>query len=337
MSSGIFKREENLFKEAKDQFEKNILDQEKYRELLKGYEKLLKQTKRLVKMSDRTEAELNQLSKEQVKLNQTLSDQNNKLETLSSKLSKYLYDSIFSGKSEVRVGANRKYLTVFFSDIASFTEISDQFEPEILTKSLNAYLNEMAIIAIQHGATIDKYIGDAIMAFFGDPETLGQKNDAVNCIKMALEMQQRAKKLRNELKRMGVTRPFNIRCGINSGICTVGNFGSENRLDYTAIGNQVNLASRLESMAGEGEVLVSEETMLLTQDSFEFKPNKEIYVKGFSRPIKTFSVLNTKQMKQIKKISLHSKGIDLEINPEKFNDHSLESLKEVLAEIENNI
>jgi len=341
MSSGIFKREENLFKEAKDHFENNILDQEKYRELLKGYEKLLKQTKRLVKMSDRTEAELNQLSKEQVKLNQTLSDQNNKLETLSSKLSKYLspqvYDSIFSGKSEVRVGANRKYLTVFFSDIASFTEISDQFEPEILTKSLNAYLNEMAIIAIRHGATIDKYIGDAIMAFFGDPETLGQKNDAVNCIKMALEMQQRAKKLRNELKRMGVTRPFNIRCGINSGICTVGNFGSENRLDYTAIGNQVNLASRLESMAGEGEVLVSEETMLLTQDSFEFKPNKEIYVKGFSRPIKTFSVLNTKQIKQIKKISLHSKGIDLEINPEKFNDHSLESLKEVLAEIENNI
>ena len=195
----------------------------------------------------------------------------------------------------------------------------------------------MAIIAIRHGATIDKYIGDAIMAFFGDPETLGQKNDAVNCIKMALEMQQRAKKLRNELKRMGVTRPFNIRCGINSGICTVGNFGSENRLDYTAIGNQVNLASRLESMAGEGEVLVSEETMLLTQDSFEFKPNKEIYVKGFSRPIKTFSVMNTKQMKQIKKISLHSKGIDLEINPEKFNDHSLESLREVLAEIENNI
>ena len=118
MSSGIFKREENLFKEAKDHFDNNTLDQEKYRELLKGYEKLLKQTKRLVKMSDRTEAELNQLSKEQVKLNQTLSDQNNKLETLSSKLSKYLspqvYDSIFSGKSEVRVGANRKYLTVFF-------------------------------------------------------------------------------------------------------------------------------------------------------------------------------------------------------------------------------
>ena len=173
MSSGIFKREENLFKEAKDHFENNILDQEKYRELLKGYEKLLKQTKRLVKMSDRTEAELNQLSKEQVKLNQTLSEQNNKLETLSSKLSKYLspqvYDSIFSGKSEVRVGANRKYLTVFFSDIASFTEISDQFEPEILTKSLNAYLNEMAIIAIGHGATIDKYIGDAIMAFFWRP------------------------------------------------------------------------------------------------------------------------------------------------------------------------
>ena len=199
MSSGIFKREDNLFKEAKDHFENNILDQEKYRELLKGYEKLLKQTKRLVKMSDRTEAELNQLSKEQVKLNQTLSDQNNKLETLSSKLSKYLspqvYDSIFSGKSEVRVGANRKYLTVFFSDIASFTEISDQFEPEILTKSLNAYLNEMAIIAIRHGATIDKYIGDAIMAFFGDPETLGQKMMRSIASRWLLRCSQRQKNL----------------------------------------------------------------------------------------------------------------------------------------------
>ena len=96
MSSGIFKREENLFKEAKDHFENNILDQEKYRELLKGYEKLLKQTKRLVKMSDRTEAELNQLSKEQVKLNQTLSDQNNKLET--SPLS---FRNIFHPKSMI--------------------------------------------------------------------------------------------------------------------------------------------------------------------------------------------------------------------------------------------
>ena len=139
MSSGLFKQEEALLSNAKAQAENHTLDAEQSKVLLKGYEKLLKQTRRLVKMSDRTEAELNRLSKEQVNLNQTLSEQNNKLETLSVKLSKYLspqvYESIFSGKAEVRVGADRKYMTVFFSDIVSFTEITDQLEPEILTRA----------------------------------------------------------------------------------------------------------------------------------------------------------------------------------------------------------
>ena len=152
MSGGLFKQEELLLNNAKESAADKIFDAEKYQLLLNGYEKLLKQTRRLVKMSDRNEAELNRMSKEQIELNQTLSGQNAKLETLSVKLSKYLspqvYESIFSGKSEVRVGADRKYLTVFFSDIVSFTEITDQLEPEILTRSLNAYLNEMAVVAI---------------------------------------------------------------------------------------------------------------------------------------------------------------------------------------------
>ena len=206
--------------------------------------------------------------------NVTLRNKNNTLETLSSKLSKYLspqvYESIFSGKAEVRVGANRKFLSVFFSDIASFTEITDQLEPEILTSSLNNYLNEMAQIAIAYGATIDKYIGDAIMAFFGDPETNGPQQDAIRCVSMALAMQRKTMQINSKLRSLGVTRPFNIRCGVNSGICTVGNFGSENRLDYTAIGNNVNLASRLETAAEVGEVLISEATLMLVQDHFAF-------------------------------------------------------------------
>ena len=86
-------------------------------------------------------------------------------------MSPQVYESIFSGKSQVKVGADRKFLTIFFSDIASFTDITDQLEPEVLTKALNAYLDEMANVAIDHGATIDKYIGDSVMAFMGDPKT----------------------------------------------------------------------------------------------------------------------------------------------------------------------
>ena len=288
MSSGIFKREENLFKEAKDHFENNILDQEKYRELLKGYEKLLKQTKRLVKMSDRTEAELNQLSKEQVKLNQTLSDQNNKLETLSSKLSKYLspqvYDSIFSGKSEVRVGANRKYLTVFFSDIASFTEISDQFEPEILTKSLNAYLNEMAIIAIRHGATIDKYIGDAIMAVFGLPEPSDQ--DADHALSAALAMHQELATLNSEgiLPRENL---LSIGIGIHTDDIVSGNIGSPKRMNYTVIGDGVNLASRLESACKlyGASILVSDSTLSACHGQYLSREVDLVVVKGKLTPV----------------------------------------------------
>ena len=340
MSGGLFKQEEALLNDAKEKESSNSFDAEQNKLLLKGYEKLLKQTRRLVKMSDRTEAELNRMSKEQVELNQTLSEQNTKLETLSVKLSKYLspqvYESIFSGKAEVRVGADRKYLTVFFSDIVSFTEITDQLEPEILTRSLNAYLNEMAIVAISQGATIDKYIGDSIMAFFGDPETLGPQHDAVKCVTMALSMQEKVKLLNHELNKIGVTRPFNIRCGINSGICTVGNFGSENRLDYTAIGNQVNLASRLESASGVGEVLISEETMLLTQEHFDFEPNQEIHVKGFARPIKTYTVNGHKTRKDLSgNLSFHSKGLDLEIDPLVLNEDSKKAITELIPQLQN--
>ena len=339
MSGGLFKQEEALLNIAKDSVAAKSFDSEQYQVLLKGYEKLLKQTRRLVKMSDRNEAELNRMSKEQVELNQTLSGQNTKLETLSVKLSKYLspqvYESIFSGKSEVRVGADRKYLTVFFSDIVSFTEITDQLEPEILTRSLNAYLNEMAVVAISHGATIDKYIGDSIMAFFGDPETLGPQHDAVKCVTMALSMQEKVKQLNYELNKIGVTRPFNIRCGINSGICTVGNFGSENRLDYTAIGNQVNLASRLESSAGVGQVLISEETRLLTQEHFDFELNQEIHVKGFARPIKTYTVTGMNEAKDIpSNLSYHSKGLDLEIDPLVLSEDSKKTILELIPQLE---
>jgi class 3 adenylate cyclase len=224
-----------------------------------------------------------------------LEGKNKMLESLSSQLSKYLspqvYASIFSGAQSVEVASKRKKLTVFFSDIADFTGTTDSLESEELTNLLNHYLTEMSNIALDYGATIDKYVGDAIIAFFGDPETRGVKEDAKTCVNMAIAMQRRMRELRSEWLDMGLERPFELRIGINTGFCTVGNFGSEDRLDYTIIGNEVNLAARLESLAEVGGILMAHETHALVKDSVLAEEGDTLTVKGFAKPVRTYSVV----------------------------------------------
>ena len=148
-----------------------------------------------------------------------------------------LYNSIFSGEKKVSIESEKKFLTVFFSDIISFTEISDKMDSAPLTEMLNLYLTKMSEIALSFGGTIDKYIGDSIMIFFGDPESEGREKDAINCVKMAIDMQNMMKTLSKIfMQNFNLPHPLSMRIGINSGECTVGNFGSEKRLDYTVIG-----------------------------------------------------------------------------------------------------
>ena len=148
-----------------------------------------------------------------------------------------LYNSIFTGRQSVGVAAKRKKLTIFFSDIANFTETADSLESEELTNLLNQYLTEMSKIAVNHGATIDKYVGDAIM-FFSAIRSRGSKEDAIACVKMAIAMQRRMRELQLKWRDLGSEKPFQLRIGINTGFCTVGNFGSEDRMDYTIIGTR---------------------------------------------------------------------------------------------------
>ena len=180
-----------------------------------------------------------------------IAQKNKELEALSNKLSKYLspqiYHSIFTGAQNVEIASNRKKLTIFFSDVVNFTETTDKLESEDLTNLLNRYLTEMSDIALAHGATIDKYIGDAIMVFFGDPETKGVKEDARACVRMAVAMLRRLRELQAEWQELGAEKPFHLRIGINTGYVTVGNFGSDDRMDYTIIGSAVNLTARLQS------------------------------------------------------------------------------------------
>ncbi len=217
------------------------------------------------------------------------------LESLSNQLSKYLspqvYASIFAGEQSVEIASKRKKLTVFFSDIADFAGTTDSLESEELTNLLNHYLTEMSKIALDHGATIDKYVGDSIVAFFGDPETKGAKEDARACVTMAIAMQRRMRELRSEWLDMGLERPFEVRIGINTGFCTVGNFGSAERMDYTIIGNEVNLAARLESLAEVGGILMAHETHSLVKDTVLAEEGGTLTVKGFAKPVRTYSVV----------------------------------------------
>ena len=224
-----------------------------------------------------------------------VTEKNQMLESLSSKLSKYLspqlYKSIFSGEKNVEVASQRKKLTIFFSDIAGFTETTDLLESEELTSLLNQYLREMSSIALEYGATIDKFIGDAIMLFFGDPETRGVKEDAVACVKMAIAMQQRMRDLQVAWREGGQEHVFQLRIGINTGYCTVGNFGSDDRVDYTIIGNEVNLAARLQSHADLGGILLAHETYSLVKDTVLAEETGTITVKGFAKPVRTHRVV----------------------------------------------
>ena len=222
-------------------------------------------------------------------LDRLVAERTSELENVANRLAKYLspqiYNSIFSAKGEATGKLARKNLTIFFSDIAGFTDISDGMEPERLAFFINTYLSEMSKIAIEHGGTIDKFVGDAILVFFGDPETEGDRNDALRCARMALRMRERVLELDKTWHENGISKPLRTRMGITTGYCTVGNFGSEHRLDYTVLGGTVNLAARLETRAEPGTILIADSTWLLIRDVVDATPMGEITPKGFARPV----------------------------------------------------
>ncbi|HZD48763.1 MAG TPA: PAS domain-containing protein, partial [Silvibacterium sp.] len=243
----------------------------------------------------RAEAEILASKRETDEAHALVTIKNRALEALSAKLSKYLspqvYSSIFTGDRSVEIASNRKKLTVFFSDIVEFTTITDRLEPEEITSLLNRYLTEMSKIALTYGATIDKYVGDAMLLFFGDPESKGASQDAEACVRMAIAMQRRLRDLEREWRESGLQRSFQVRMAINTGYCTVGNFGSEDRMDYTIIGNEVNLASRLQSHAEPGGILITHETYSLVKDLAPAEEQKPVHIRGFADPVRNYKIL----------------------------------------------
>jgi len=286
----------------------------------------------------RIQEEVNWLLEEKVRQRtKELVTRNQQLQLLSNKLSKYLspqvYSAIFSGQTEVRLHSYRKKLTVFFSDIKGFTELTDSMESEPLTSLLNEYLDNMAEIALKHGGTIDKYIGDAIMIFFGDPETRGEKEDALACVRMAIEMRNQMKKLQRKWQDQMLPKPLRIRMGVNTGYCTVGNFGSEDRFDYTIIGGQVNLASRLESNANPDEILISYQTYVLIKDAIACEAKGAIQVKGLAYPVLTYQVIDSYEILARENDEIRTEGEGYAIALD-FNRISDKALKKIISSLE---
>jgi adenylate cyclase len=226
--------------------------------------------------------------------NAALDEKTRMLESLSVKLSKYLspqiYASIFTGSRDVELATERKRLTVFFSDIKDFTATTADMQPEDLTAMLNRYFTAMSKIALAHGAHIDKFIGDAMLMFFGDPETRGVEEDARACVRMAVAMQRQMVELQHEWRASGFEQPFEMRVGINTGYCNVGNFGSDDRMDYTIIGAEVNLAARIEAAADPGGILISYPTYALVRDIVRAEERGSIDAKGIRREVRVFAV-----------------------------------------------
>ncbi|MCK9386979.1 MAG: response regulator [Sulfuritalea sp.] len=216
------------------------------------------------------------------------------LRTLSEKLSRYLSPqvtkAIVEGEQDAKIQTKRKKLTIFFSDIKGFTEIAEDLKPEDLTYLLNEYFTEMSGIALSYGATIDKFIGDAMLIFVGDPQTLGIKEDALQCVRMAIAMQRRMAVIQENWWGKGFSQPFRKRIGINTGFCDVGNFGSQQRMEYTVIGAQVNLAARLEHECEPEGILLSYETYVLVKDEIECEERAPFNAKGIAQEIRCFSV-----------------------------------------------
>ena len=188
----------------------------------------------------------------------------------------------------LRLGGETKRLTFLFSDIRGFTPISEKYQknPQGLTELINRFLDNQTQIILKHGGTIDKYMGDCIMAFWGAP--LDDEDQVENATKAVLEMRVALGELNERLREEGLDE-INTGAGINTGLCVVGNFGSSNRFDYSVLGDSVNLAARLESSCKtyDTDLIISEHSML---DGYDYKFLDEVTVKGKSEPVKIYTI-----------------------------------------------
>jgi adenylate cyclase len=209
---------------------------------------------------------------------------------LSKYVSPQLSNTISSGKIESIWQHNRKKLILFFSDIKDFTQLTDALEPEDMGNILNMYLSEMNDIINKYQGTLAQVIGDGLYIFFGAPKRTNDQEHAIRCLKMAIEMQNKMKELNRHWSIFGLDEELKIRCGINTGMATVGGYGSSERKEYTAMGMQVNIAARIESACKPGQIMLNHSTYVFVRNDILCVKKGQIEIKGYHRPIKVYEV-----------------------------------------------
>jgi len=195
-------------------------------------------------------------------------------------------------KEEGSLDTSRRLVTVLFSDIRGFTTLSEQLQPEQVAEMLREYLTEMTEIVFRNGGTVDKYIGDCVMALYNVPFEDAQH--AAKAVRTALEFQERTLAVSKRWEeKLGIAIRNGV--GINTGEAVVGTLGSKQRLEYTAIGDTINLGARLESITKDYKtnIIISESTYVLVKDQFVTKELGDVTVKGKSQPVKIYAVLPT--------------------------------------------
>jgi len=247
-------------------------------------------------------------------------------DTFGAYISPELIDQMYEEKQEPKLGGNTGYHTAFFSDIQSFSAFSEVMEPEAMVKLMNDYLTEMTNILLDHQGTLDKYIGDSIVAFYGAPVPV-EDHELLAC-KTALAMEQRIVDLREkwsqEEDKPDIVHNLRHRVGLNSGHMVTGNMGSEMRMNYTMMGDPVNVAARLESSAKQYGIYiqVAENTYEKVKDDFEWRTLDYVRVKGKKVPVHVYELLSEKGQlddETSKMLVIFHEGLEL-YNAQKWND-----------------
>jgi adenylate cyclase len=199
----------------------------------------------------------------------------------------HVVDEIFANPSLI-LGGTTSRVTALFSDIRGFTSMAENLTPQIVVQILNEYFADMTPIVFEYQGLLDKFMGDGLMALFGVP--LPSEDAASNAVAAAIAMQRRMAMVNDDLRALGLSE-IAIGIGINTGDVTVGYIGSRERTDYTAIGDTVNLAARLEKQAQAGQIIISRFTVEAIRDKFPLRPCDQIRVKGKQEPVQIYEVL----------------------------------------------
>lgn len=222
-----------------------------------------------------------------------LKEKNENLKNESGQLSKYLspqiYEWIFSSKSKININASRKRITFMIVSMQNFYQVLDQLDSDKIIQFVNSYLTCMSKLILQHGGTIDQYVGVQIRIFFGDPTSLGVKKDALNSLQLALSMQQAFQQFKQAWP-SDLVAQLGLRTAISSGYTDVGNFGSEYRMNYTVMGNIVKVVTHLLSQAQTEQILITEDTRLLTKAYAQVTPLEPLHLNPKAKAIAIYQL-----------------------------------------------